>query len=544
MTRGSFYTPVPRHWLLIVLVCLALLTSCASAPTYADLKATAASSGCWPGNAPTPPAVTVTPARPGPTSTVLPGTPTATQFPTTTPYPRCTPVPGAPTLVPWPTALPTPVPHPTLEPEPILGGSDMRTLMQLPGIVHHLDIAVHPSQGWPAVITTQHGWQGWDDADHRRIYVQVYNPRAKMWGQAQQVNLPPEDGNANYGGAAIAITGDGVVHVAWGGAFTPGKPVYYTNSSDYGRTWSTPTQIGHDCYHVQDMAATSDGQIVVLALCTPVEGDFKVWPGLIQRKADETWLPPAEFPHVDGRWGSLVLTGEGAEARAVAMFTHHGYQDANIIQKQLIADQWQIQRTSVAPPAGTVNPDGTYYLNRGIAFRRPNGEFGVIFTWSVYGGNAIFAITSLDGGRTWGPVETVVAHAAGTEGNSPPPLDSRWSTPAYDVLSDRLIVVWVGRDVTTPYPQAATHYASWSVPGSRTWSPAQLPGNYQPLIPLVSGAERASTTASAQTGNASYFWLTWIDAMQIIKVRSVDMNLIIPVDQYPVATPRPTLGDP
>ena len=34
-------------------------------------------------------------------------------------------------------------------------------------------------------------------------------------------------------------------------------------------------------------------------------------------------------------------------------------------------------------------------------------------------------------------------------------------------------------------PGNGTHYAFWSVPGSGVWTPRQVPGTYDPLIPLI-----------------------------------------------------------
>ncbi len=519
---------------LVLFGLVAVLAACSDEISHIDLKATAVSTECWPGNYPTPRAITVTPAEPTTTATAGVGTPTATALPTTTPYPRCTPIPGQPTSIPYPTALPTPVAYPTDIPRAIQGGSDTQLLMDLPGIVHNLDMAVHPAYGWPAVVATNQDWSGTPDPDHRRIFAQVYNPRARTWGRARQLNVPPEDGNGGYGGVAVGITGDGTVHVAWGGAFTPNKPVWYTNSTDYGETWSTPITIGQGCYNVQDVATTLDGQLVVLALCTPTDTtQWDVWPGLIQRRADGTWLPKAEI-RVDGRWGSVVLVGDGDEARAVALLANHSTTGTGYIIQKRLADPggWQVQSKDLSPPPGYTRSEATYYLFRAMSFTRPNGTDGLTFTWSVYGANAIYAITSLDGGQSWGNTEAVVVYHDPEEGQ-PPLLDHRFSAPAYDARADRLAILYVASDTQSTFPPIGTHYAGWSVPGSGRWFPSAVPGSYQARIPLVTGAERAAYTATAQTSNASYFWLAWVDRYQHIKVRSLDLNLIIPIDQYP-----------
>jgi hypothetical protein len=519
------------------MLALTLLAACAGPAmqlTYVDIQATAVSSGCWPGNYPTPNPVVVIPYGPTPT----PGG-TRTPLPTTTPYPRCTPAPGAPTLAPYPTAVPTPVPHPTQPRIIINGGNDRVTALEMP-FLHHVEVAAHPSEGWAAVASVwfdDHG--GSDGGPSRAIFVRVFNPKANAWGATQQVNPPPaEDGNGLYGGVALAITGDSTVHAVWGGAFTPGKPVWYAQSADYGATWSAPVQIGRNCYSVAKMAATLDGQLVVLALCTPPSGTFDVRPGLIVRRADGRWLPQQEI-NVDGRWGSLVVLGDGAEARAVALLASASRHSGFIIQKRLQdPGPWQVQSKDLQPPVGLYPDTASYYLFRGLAFRRPNGSDGIVFTWSVYDGNAVHALESLDGGRSWGGVETVAAYRS--EETSDPPPDHRWSAPAYDARADRLIIFLVRRDLTVKFPGAGTHYAFWSAPGSGSWTPRQLPGAYDQMIPLISGASSASYTDTAQAGNSSYAWLAWVERYRQLQVRSLDLDLIVPPNHYPTATPVPS----
>ncbi len=487
----------------------------------------AALTGCWPGNYPIPPAMTVTPRYPSMTTTVVPGTATPARLPTTTPLPRCTPVAVEPTL-PYPTAVPTPVPYPTQRPIIVNGGNALVTALKMP-FLHHVDVAVHPSQGWAAVASVwPDDYHGSDGGPSRRIFVRVFNPDAHAWGLTHQVNPPPaEDGNGLYGGVALAISGDGTVHVVWGGAFTPGKPVWYAQSHDYGATWSAPQQIGRDCYSVANMEATLDGQLVVLALCSPP--DFLVRAGFIVRRADGTWLPQEEID-VDGRWGHVVVLGDGQDARAIALMSSGG--TGYIIQKDLHATgPWQVQSKDLAPATGS------NYLFRGMTFRRPNGMDGIVFTWSVYGANAVYTLQSLDGGQSWGAVETVAEYRSAPDPDDPPP-DHRWSAPAYDVRADRVIILLVRRDLDdVPWPGNGTHYAFWSVPGSGTWTPRQGPDVYGQVIPLISGATSASYTDTAQMGNGSFVWLAWINRWQQLQVRSLDLNLIVPADQYPVTTP-------
>jgi hypothetical protein len=520
----------PILWLLWS----ALLAGCSAPPiqiTYVDLKATAAVTGCWPGNNPTPNPVVVTPNGPTPTTGG-----TLTPLPTTTSYPRCTPVPGAPTLIPYPTSVPTLVPYPTQKPLIVNGGDQLVTALDLPRL-HHADVAVHPSEGWAAAASV---WP--DDEPSRRIFVRVFHPLANAWGIAKQVNPPPaEDGNGLYGGVALGITGDGTIHVAWGGGMTPGQPVWYVQSVDYGVTWSPPQQIGSGCYRVESVGTTLDGQVVVLASCSDAGGG-DAQPGVFHRRTNSIWSPFVKFP-VDGQHSSLVIVGDGNTARAVVLATNvHNQGQAWIIQKRLDdSGPWQIQAKDLTPPSGLYSRTASYYLFRGTSFHRPNGADGIIFTWSLYGGNAIHAVVSLDGGQSWGPIETVVAYRRAADADDRPP-DHRWSAPAYDVRSDRLIVFLVRRDLDVPWPGNGTHYAFWSVPGSGEWIPRQGPDLFEQAIPLVSGATSASWTDTAQMGNSSFVWLAWVNRWKQLQVRSLDLDLIVPPDQYPLPTPTAGAG--
>src|SRR5688500_13218651 len=59
------------------------------------------------------------------------------------------PPPAGPPV--WPTPVPPPPAYPTMEPKRWLGGSDPHATFQLPGTTFDVHLAVHPTQGWPAV---------------------------------------------------------------------------------------------------------------------------------------------------------------------------------------------------------------------------------------------------------------------------------------------------------------------------------------------------------------------------------------------------------
>jgi hypothetical protein len=150
----------------------------------------------------------------------------------------------------------------------------------------------------------------------------------------------------------------------------------------------------------------------------------------------------------------------------------------------------------------------------------------------------VHVLQSLDGGRSWGPVETIAAYRSEPDAADPPP-DHRWSAPAYDARADRLVIFLVRRDLGSRWPGNGTHYAFWSVPGSGVWMPRQGPSAYDPVIPLIAGAASASYTDTAEAENSSYVWLAWIERYRQLQVRSLDLDLIVPPAQYPPATPMP-----
>src|SRR2546427_13092992 len=78
-------------------------------------------------------------------------------------------------------------------------------------------------------------------------------PAAPYWGRASRLAAPPVYGAAFVGPpASIAAGTDGVAYLAfagWSGS-TGGDDIYFTKSSDGGRTWSTPLRVNDDIGNV------------------------------------------------------------------------------------------------------------------------------------------------------------------------------------------------------------------------------------------------------------------------------------------------------
>ena len=186
-------------------------------------------------------------------------------------------------------------------------GSDPVRVLR-PGFVQDVNIATHPVTGWPAVAATAK----YDQTDQPSMVVaRVYHPTLHRWSAALQLDTgAATSGTDRFASSAIAITGDNTVHVVWGSSDADAG-LWYAASADFGTSWSAPLRIGADCWFVNDLKATPDGQLVVLAACYRSRSDSETQPGLIVRRASGQWQP-LERIGVPGWFGAL-------ESRAMGM---------------------------------------------------------------------------------------------------------------------------------------------------------------------------------------------------------------------------------
>ncbi len=449
---------------------------------------------------------------------------------------------GAPV---WPTPMPAPPAYPTMEPKRWLGGSDPHATFQLPGVTFDVRVAVHPTQGWPAVAVMQRFNEG---SDPIQSFVRVLNPHTGQWSAAQQVDIgESSNGMDRFGAALVGITGDGVVHAVWGGSDgEPDNPdaggIWTSQSSDYGTTWSAPQRILTHCWNPLDMATTPSGQIVVLASCwTLVGGDAQPHTEFAIRDGSDRWLPPQHLA-LDSWFGAVAVAGDGIDLRITALtmpFVRDDPTIGHLIGKYL-ADPgpWQVRTVPLIPP-GVADPGALRWQAHHLSFTRllPDRQVstGLIFTWSDVERAHAYSLTSLDGGLSFGPVAPIVIDdtATGTGAQAP----AVFAAPAYDPVADRLVAIWsCCRDALYGGVES-THYASWSVPGSALWTP--LLGMSR--IPTIIGSRSAHRTATAQAPMSRWTWVAWVEGPNVITVRSYDLNTIIPADQYPNPTPTPGL---
>ena len=518
----------PQIALLALLLCH-LLAGCGAVVTYADVQQTAQAGGCWPNRPayPTPPPVTVTPAvplPPTPVGTAWPtGVPSPTRLPTTTPYPRCPAAPGE-TLAPWPTPVPAPPPYPTMEETRAGGGSGLKTTIQLPEVILTADIAVHPTEGWPAVAAV--AWSA--NANPERAYVIVYNPHTRSWTPAHQVDIGPAALGRYTRTVEVAITGDGVVHAVWGMSdpdFSDNDPparVWAAESRDYGLTWSAPQVVGDDCRQVNDLAATLDGWLVTGLVCNVSAS--QVQPAIATRSPDGVWtlerLPGAVWYFSDG---AVAIADDGGASRATVFFLT-GPNGQMVAPPRVLrfaktlgsAEPWQPDTQDVTIPGVDPGPRGWHA--RALVYR-PTGATQDVVTFMFSDASAwnVYAITSFDAGRSWRDPE-LVATPAGTERIA-------FAAPAYDVATDRLLAIWTccvegGWNDAAP----STHYLRWSTPGSGVWhdpTPDQR-------VPLILGARAVGETVTAQARNARSAWVAWVEGGKAVEVRSFDFTTVLP----------------
>ena len=416
-------------------------------------------------------------------------------------------------------------------------------------LVQDVNIATHPVTGWPAVAATAK----YDQTDQPSMVVaRVYHPTLHRWSAALQLDTgAATSGTDRFASSAIAITGDNTVHVVWGSSDADAG-LWYAASADFGTSWSAPLRIGADCWFVNDLKATPDGQLVVLAACYRSRSDSETQPGLIVRRASGQWQP-LERIGVPGWFGALAIAGDGDDALVTAFVTPHAgnNQQGFLISKYLKNPAWAVRPLTIQLPGRSAADLGDYHQHiRGLAYPRrlANGQdtTAVVFTWTGYDRKAVYALQSLDGGLTWCNVEEVVYQ-------SQPTTNTAWlwyTAPSVDVTTGRMVVLWACCGM--PYRRDASHlYSSWSVPGTGVWhasltAPVTSAADTNPdhSLMLEIDARTVGYLDSALAPNTRKTWLAWVEDVETVQVQSVELFQLIPADANPTAVPVPTVEVP
>ncbi|WP_129676646.1 hypothetical protein [Candidatus Chloroploca sp. Khr17] len=523
MDQGRPQGALGGWWLVLLGSLLLGLTGCAVPPTYADRRATAQVTGCWPDQAPTPPPVTVTPDH-EPLEAGAPD-PFATALPTTTPYPRCDPGPGA-TLPPWPTPIPAPPPYPTMEARRWRHGSERQTTLQLPGMILDLDLATHPTEGWPVLGAAV--WSPNEDPD--RIFVMVQHPQTQVWSPARQVDLGAAQVGRFSRTVAVAIAPDHTLHAVWGmsdphpASGTPAG-IWASQSHDYGATWQAPERLATGCRRVNDLAVGADGRLVAMLICE--DGPDTMQLAMVTRLPAEGWQPVTRLPVPTWYFseGRLVILGAGEATHVLGVVLTGGAQVTAVLVHQHGAPDapWQLAHQPVAVPG--IAASLRMWRVQALVAPRPAAPDRplIMFTWTDAEHPATaYALTSLDGGAHWLPLEAIVHRPGATVGTV---------IPGYDPVADQVAALWTCCD------QMATHYAAVTTPGTGAWQTLMEPLSAAPL-PLALGSRAVGLAVGAQALQSRTLWLAWVEQQQRVTVRTLELNQILSAQTLaPAATP-------
>ena len=419
-----------------------------------------------------------------------------------------------------PTALAPPLAYPTYEALPWQLGSDRAITLLLPSAVIALDLAVHPTDGWPAVAAVV--WSGDDDPE--RVMLSVYQPHVRRWSSAHQVDLGPSRIGRYQRTVAVGISGDGTIHVLWGmsdphvGTGDPPAGLWASRSDDFGATWAAPVRIATACQAVTAVAVGVDGTLVAQLICSHGSGQTLA---MVTRRADGSWQLP-ELLHAPVQFfseGALLISGEEHAARVTGLLfaEQGGVPFAYLLSRDLTGGAaWRLERLSLTTPTAGLMSRRMWHVH-GLSYTRPQGP-ALSFSWSDAETGYAFLLTSLDGGRHWGTPELIGTPFTGSSGRL---IDA---VIAYDPLRDRLAAIWDCCDGGLFSTVATTHYASWSLPGSGLW---QRVGGDPPMA-LALGSRSVGRSVGAQAANSSLLWLAWIERSRQVEVRSLDLAQIVP----------------
>jgi hypothetical protein len=418
-----------------------------------------------------------------------------------------------------PTAIPTPqatatIP-PTREAKLYYEGSAPQPVLRVGGTILSVDLAAHPIDNWPAVGIIHYPIPG---RDPRRAFVAAFDQQRGTWNDSWQIDYHTSLGSDPFASLQLAISGDDTITALYGPDDAPWQPgqtppanawsIWARTSHNLGQHWSAPQRIASGCWSVLSSAATPGGWVVGLLACGR---EHETWqPTLVVRQPNGHWRPEYTLPTSDMLLlqGSVALSGDGDQARAVLAL----YSMAQPTQLTLATIQLSSGTTTFSThPLGSLASSSHMHRNfRALSYiRLPTQQPAISISWIAQDehAGAVYALTSLDGGHSWGDVEQI-ASAPNTI------IDAALS---YDPVPDTLIAMWPCCGDTTFQSLPASHYSAWSTPGSGRWSTAE---------PLVSSARIVGHSDTGHGLNARTTWLAWVEQQQTLMVRSYGLNQI------------------
>ncbi len=315
--------------------------------------------------------------------------------------------------------------RPTPRP-PVDTATQLVNLSNLPGADLAPSVAVHPVDGWAAVIWANMPPEG----DAANVFVKVQDPVSRAWQPGVSLNTTPARTYAAH--PTLAIDPDGHIHALFA---QDGLRLHYRRSDDFGRTWTLPEPLpapsadgsgmalraavdaagvlhvvyiagdcGFDCfqtYHVQRPAVASPG--------TPWSTPERPLPGTKHLRADLVTL------------GNRLLIaaacprGCGASRPVVAIRDGEGLWHERMVPGDVTHDDWEINWISAVKA----------------------GDTAVCLAWSHYARSGVYSACSFDRGDTWEAAKPIVETYPLT-----PTGDSAFTpTLLYEPLSATLMAV-------------------------------------------------------------------------------------------------------
>ncbi len=314
-----------------------------------------------------------------------------------------------------------PTPRPAVD-----TATQLVNLSNLPGADFAPSVAMHPVDGWAAVIWANMPPEG----DAANVFVKVQDPHSRAWQPGVSVNTTPARSYAAH--PTLAIDAQGRIHALYA---QDGLRLHYRRSEDAGRSWTPPEALPTPSAHGSGMAlrATVDAAGVLHVLYIAGDCGFDCFQTYhVQRPAaappGTPWsAPEPPLPGTKHLRTDLVTLGQrlvvaaacpigcGASRPVVAMRDGDGPWQERLIPGDVTHDDWEINWLSAVAAEDT----------------------GVCLAWSHYARSGVYSACSFDRGDTWEAAKPIVeTYPLNPEGDS-----AFTPTLLYEPLSATLLAV-------------------------------------------------------------------------------------------------------
>lgn len=380
------------------------------------------------------------------------------------------------------------------------GGFEPETALALPGKILGLTLAVHPTDGWPAVAAIRWPFPG---VGGRELYVRSFDPRAGRFGAPQQLALGASAlGSDGFADAALAVRGDGALLAVWGPGDNPQRygQIWSAISTDYGASWGAPTELRAGCKHIAALALDAAWDGALLLICEEGRGTSPVLLTLRGGAPSDAQTLPIAVPYYAG--GAALVCGEG-DARSVAALlplTIAG-EAALISAIRRIGREgahgetaWRMRRTPLpAAPGG-------YDATSAVCHTPPGEAAPQIDALVASGADALLVAVSGSADALGAP--QVIAHGSAGQRITSPSI-------VYRAASDTLLASWICCAADVFVADAAGFNGAAKTGG----------GRWRALGPLLAGETSASLGALRSAPGRDSGTLAWVERHELAIVR-------------------------